>query len=378
MCIRDRAMGAQADILCAAEKIRKEGNERFKAGDYGSAEVLYRDAMEIVTEFESLSKKPDHDMPEDAMKPEAPAIDPEMQKELQAAVVSCWLNIAMCGIKSENFEMAVVACDAAIDITADSAKAYFRRGQANHSRKRLGAAKEDLTKALALAPTDAAIVKALRSVRADIKAGQEADSKMLAKMATGGGLYTGVESGWEHPRVYLEFMLDGFTDEDGKEIVLDRIVIELFSDKVPKTCENFRALCTGEMGVGKESGKPLHYKGSKITSVHPGFCIQAGDIVNNDGTDGESIYGGYFDDENYKVKHSDAGIVTMVNKGPGTNNSQWGVLLCPAAWCNRKYVAFGRVVEGMQVFRDMETWPRMDGALLGDCIVKDCGQLHPM
>jgi len=371
-------LSRQAQVLCNAEIIRKAGNAKFKAEDYMSAKELYSEAMEVITDFEEASKKTEGDMNVDPMKPEAPNIDPEMLAELHAALVSCWLNIAMCGIKTKAYEAAIVACDAAKSIDPNCAKAFFRRGQANRSMKRLGAARSDLLKALELAPTDSAIVQELRAVREQKRTADEVDSQRLAKMVTTGGLYNGVDSGWKHPRVWFEFVLDGFSDEDGNPVYTDRVVIELFTDKAPKTCENFRALCTGEMGTGQESGKPLHYKGSKVLNVQPGFCIQLGDVVNNDGSDGESIYGGYFDDENYKVKHSDAGIVTMVNKGPGTNNSQFGVMLCPAAWCNRKYVAFGRVIEGMQVFRDMEEWPRSDGELLAGCIVKECGQLQPM
>ena len=105
---------------------------------------------------------------------------------------------------------------------------------------------------------------------------------------------------------------------DGKDI--GRIEFKLFED-VPKTAENFKCLCTGEKGVGV-SGKRLHYRGNKFHRIIPGFMIQGGDITHEDGTGGESIYGGKpFDDENFIHKHESMGLLSMANKGPNTNTS---------------------------------------------------------
>lgn len=169
------------------------------------------------------------------------------------------------------------------------------------------------------------------------------------------------------PRVYFDIEVG-----DRKE---GRIVFELYNDVVPKTAENFRALCTGEKGTGK-SGKPLSYKGSIFHRVIKSFMIQGGDFTNFDGTGGESIYGEKFDDENFELKHEKPFLLSMANSGPGTNGSQFFVTTVETPHLDGKHVVFGEVVNGKNIIRKIENMvTQSDKPHPHDVKVVDCGQL---
>ncbi|ETS74553.1 peptidyl-prolyl cis-trans isomerase [Pestalotiopsis fici W106-1] len=154
-----------------------------------------------------------------------------------------------------------------------------------------------------------------------------------------------------------------------------RVTFELYDDIVPKTAENFRALCTGEKGLGK-TGKPLHYKGSLFHRVIKQFMIQGGDFTAGNGTGGESIYGEKFDDENFEKKHDRPFLLSMANAGPGTNGSQFFVTTVATPHLDGKHVVFGEVRSGKSIIRQIENLPTSGGDKPSrDAVIDDCGEL---
>ncbi|CAD0244639.1 unnamed protein product [Spodoptera exigua] len=169
-------------------------------------------------------------------------------------------------------------------------------------------------------------------------------------------------------RVFMDISIGGLPS--------GRLVFELFNDIAPKTAENFRALCAGDMGVGKNTGKPLTYKGMVFHRVVKDFMIQGGDFTNANGTGGESIYGGTFEDETFELKHDRPYLLSMANRGKDTNGSQFFITTQPAPHLDNVHVVFGTVISGAALVRQLEALPVDRNARpLQDVAVTNCGQL---
>ncbi|XP_037492326.1 peptidyl-prolyl cis-trans isomerase CYP63 isoform X2 [Jatropha curcas] len=170
----------------------------------------------------------------------------------------------------------------------------------------------------------------------------------------------------KNPLVFFDVSIDGDP--------VERIAFELFANFVPKTAENFRALCTGEKGIGKTTGKPLHYKGSFFHRIIRGFMAQGGDFSKGNGTGGESIYGGKFADENFILKHDEPGLLSMANSGPNTNGSQFFVTFKRQPHLDGKHVVFGKVIKGLDVVKKIEQVGTGDGKPIRPVKIVDCGE----
>ncbi|XP_076956028.1 uncharacterized protein LOC143631054, partial [Bidens hawaiensis] len=167
-----------------------------------------------------------------------------------------------------------------------------------------------------------------------------------------------------NPRVFLDISIGESSPE--------KVVFELFANVVPRTAENFRAYCTGEKGISKSTGRPLHYKGTVFDHIIRGSYAHGGDFSEGeDFTGGESIYGGCFKDENFQLRHTEPGMLSMGNGGPNTNGSRFHLTFAPVKWFDGSHVVFGKVIQGMSTIKRMS----QIGISSGVVRITDCGQI---
>ena len=158
-----------------------------------------------------------------------------------------------------------------------------------------------------------------------------------------------------------------FFDIEIGGVQVGRIEFLLYNFIVPKTAENFRALCTGEKGMG--------YKGCPFHRIINDFMVQGGDFTNRNGTGGKSIYGNKFEDENFKVKHTQVGNLSMANAGPNTNGSQFFITTTVCTWLDGAHVVFGEMTQGMNILKQLNSIGSSSGKPLKTASISNCGQL---
>jgi cyclophilin family peptidyl-prolyl cis-trans isomerase len=285
--------------------------------------------------------------------------------------------MSICTNNTGDFKETIMNCTKALYLDEKAVKALYLRSVAFTKTAQLDEAMDDIKNAIKLAPTDKSLRTHFELVKKE-KAEKSKTQKAAIKKFFEEGVYNDKKAplpnftalpDFKESNVQVYFDMEiGKEGEEGHE--KGRVVMELFDKTVPKTAENFRALCTGE------KGSDLHYKGNKFHRIIKGFMMQGGDTTMGNGTGGKSIYGHKFDDEGVWYPHTHAGVLSMANSGPNTNGSQFFICYGATPHLNGKHTIYGRIISGMLICNlaaEVKTGAS-DKPLL-DVAIADCGEL---
>merc|ERR1712161_74542 len=320
---KQRGQMSTEERIAHANKLKTEGTEFFKEKRFEEGAAKYEEAAIFGVEDGITG----NDIPKDEL----------------LLYVSCWANAAMCYIRLKSWPDAIRTTDHVLEIDSEKSniKALYRRGVA---RTHLGLHKEakiDLMDAYKIDNKNKEVRKALAQLKEEV-----AKAKKKEKAAFGG----------------IFGKVDFYDDKKGP-------LVPNAKGKNPHVYFQIKK------GDGK-LGKPLYYKGCGLHRIIKGFMLQGGDFTNGDGTGGESIYGEKFDDENFIIKHTKAGQLSMANAGPETNGSQFFVTCKETPHLDGKHVVFGHVVEGLDIVKQIENVPCGENDKPErDVIIEDCGEM---
>ena len=324
-------MMTDEEKIAATLKLKDDGNLKFKEQKYKEAEGFYQDALLHL----------------DQMKQANPATD-----EL---VIKLYVNIAISNNMVKDYKQAHIYADKAVKKDPANVKALYNRALSASNLSLFEEANGDFKKVLQKNPDDVKAKQEFEKMKKNRTAYLKKQQGLL-KGLFDGGVYEDKKVVTLHsrlpdyqasnPHVFLEIVA-GET-ADGEENVKVKFVFELFKQFVPKTVENFRALCTGE------KGEPLYYKNNVFHRIISNFMMQGGDTTNQDGTGGKSIYGEKFADEPDFLPHTSGGLLSMANAGPNTNGSQFFITFAPTPHLDKKHIVFGRIVKGREELKKFD------------------------
>ena len=366
-------MDADGDKRAHVAELKDNGNKWFKRGDLARAKRRYEAAVYFA----------------------------EYEEGVKDALPPVWGNLAAVAVTAEDWAGATAAADKCLAFDKTNVKAWYRKGLAQSHLKDFDDAVRALKCALECDPKNAPSRRALKDVLAKRKAAKEAEKAAFNGMFTKlkgfasenrpkdekpkGGAFDDDYDDWDDapgggenddggplPVVHAANLKRAFFEITIDDQRVGTVTFELFDDTVPKTVNNFLGLCCGD------NDKKLTYKGCAFHRVIKGFMVQGGDMTKGDGTGGESIYGGKFDDEAFVDNHTCPGLLSMANAGRHTNGSQFFITTVKTPHLDGKHVVFGRVVSGMDVVHKIEDAPVDDASKpKKPCVIADCGELPP-